>query len=306
MSRVRIPADVEREDRLLAGLSARQLAILAVPGVALWAAYTATRAFLAVPVFAVLAMPVALAAAVLALGRRDGLSADRLALAALSQARAPRRLVPAPEGVPGPPPWLPVKPGPLPAPLQLPARGLDTQGVVDLGPDGAALVCEATSLNFGLRTEAEQEAVVAAFARFLNSVTAPLQVVARAERADLADVVASLDEAAGGLPHRALEDAAREHARFLTDLAARHDVLRRQVLVVFREPRPGADVADVLLRRADEASSALGAAGVGLSSLSADELAAVLARASHHEGRSRPGRSGTPGDVVTCVAQQCG
>jgi hypothetical protein len=42
-SRVRIPADVERPDKLLAGLTARQLAILAVTAVALWAGYAATR-----------------------------------------------------------------------------------------------------------------------------------------------------------------------------------------------------------------------------------------------------------------------
>lgn len=304
MSRVRIPADVEREDRLLAGLSARQLAILAAAGVALWAGYALTKTFLPLPVFAGLAFAVAAAAVVLALGRRDGLSADRLARAALGQVRSPRRLVPAPEGVAGAPPWLPAKPGPLPAPLQLPARDLEAHGVVDLGADGAALVCEATSLNFGLRTEAEQEAVVAAFARFLNSVTAPFQVVARAERADLAEAVASLDEAAGGLPHRALEEAAREHARFLAGLAARHDVLRRQVLVVFREPRPGDDVGDTLLRRADEAASVLAAAGVGLSALSTDQVAAVLARVADPERHSRPVPTAGPGTVVTRVAPQ--
>jgi len=36
--RVRIPADVDRPDKLLAGLTARQLAILAVAAVVLWAA----------------------------------------------------------------------------------------------------------------------------------------------------------------------------------------------------------------------------------------------------------------------------
>jgi Ca2+-binding RTX toxin-like protein len=41
--RVRIPADVDREDRLLAGLSARQLAILGTAAVVLWVAYAATK-----------------------------------------------------------------------------------------------------------------------------------------------------------------------------------------------------------------------------------------------------------------------
>ena len=52
--RVRVPADVERPDRILAGLTARQLAILATSGVALWAAYLATRHVVPVAAFAAL------------------------------------------------------------------------------------------------------------------------------------------------------------------------------------------------------------------------------------------------------------
>src|SRR5699024_5485059 len=39
MSRVRMPADVEREDKILAGLTARQLVIIASPGLCLWLLY---------------------------------------------------------------------------------------------------------------------------------------------------------------------------------------------------------------------------------------------------------------------------
>ncbi len=55
---------------------------------------------LPLPVFAVLAAPVAVAAAALAIGQRDGLTLDRLLAAAWRQARSPRRMVTAPEGVP--------------------------------------------------------------------------------------------------------------------------------------------------------------------------------------------------------------
>ena len=65
-SRVRIPADVERPDKLLAGLTARQLAILAVTAVALWAGYAATRHLMPPAVFGVVAVPVAAMAATLA------------------------------------------------------------------------------------------------------------------------------------------------------------------------------------------------------------------------------------------------
>ncbi|MGH7750241.1 MAG: PrgI family protein, partial [Candidatus Dormibacteria bacterium] len=75
---MRIPADVGRPDRLLAGLTARQLAILAVAGVALWAAYLATRHLVPVAGFAAVAVPVGAVATLLAVGRVEGQPADRL------------------------------------------------------------------------------------------------------------------------------------------------------------------------------------------------------------------------------------
>ena len=104
--RVRIPADVERPDALLGGLSARQLAILATAAVAIWAVWSLTRRVLPLPVFAALASPLAAGAVALALGRRDGLSADRYALAAWHYLRSPGRQVRAPEGVAAPPAWV--------------------------------------------------------------------------------------------------------------------------------------------------------------------------------------------------------
>ena len=57
--RVRIPADVDREDRLLGNLTARQLAILAAAALVLWVGWAATRRLLPLPVFAALAAPFA-------------------------------------------------------------------------------------------------------------------------------------------------------------------------------------------------------------------------------------------------------
>ena len=104
-NRVQITADVDRPDKILLGLTARQLAILAVPALGLWAAYAVARHHLPLVLFAALGAPVVLGALVVALGRRDGLGLDRLLVMALRQARAPRRAVPAPEGVAPAPAW---------------------------------------------------------------------------------------------------------------------------------------------------------------------------------------------------------
>jgi hypothetical protein len=297
-ARVRIPADVEREDRLLANLTARQLAILGLGGIVLWAAYDATRHLVPVAVFGAVAAPFAAVAALLALGRMGGMSADRLVVAAWRQHRSPRRLVPAPEGVADVPDFLGEAADPLPAPLRLPMTGIGDEGVVDLGPDGWAMVCRASAVSFSLRTPAEQEALVAGFGRYLNSLAEPAQLLIRAEPIDLTPAIAELDRIAPGLPHPGLEEAAREHARFLSDLAATRDLLRREVLLVLRQPA-GDGAGGRLRRRAEEATAALAAAGVTLVVLVGEQTGSCLSRAIDPASPFRRRGIWTSPDVVT-------
>ncbi len=297
--RARIPADVERPDRIAFNLTARQLAILATTGVVAWLLATAAQLLVPPVVADALALPIVAVGAALALGQRDGLGLDQLALAALRQARAPRRQVPAPEGVPAPADLLAgIRAGPPPGPLALPACGIDPDGLVDLGGDGMALVCRASTVNFALRTPEEQEALVGAFARVLHALTGPVQLVVRSERADLAGLVSDLDEGAGGLPHPALERCARDHAAFLGELARRRDVLRRTWLLVFRDPtRPGAGVR--LARRAEEAAALLQAAGVQLVPLEQPRAHLVLGHAVDPDTPQPLGGLAPPDQAVT-------
>jgi hypothetical protein len=297
--RVRIPANVEVEDRLVFGLTARQLAVLAGAGVLAWLLAVAVRWLVSLPVAAGLVLPVLGAGLLVAVGERDGLSLDRLMVAAIRHARAPRRRVPAPEGIPDLPALLrSIHRPPALAPLSMPARGIDPDGVVDLGGEGAALLCRATTVNFALRTEAEQEALVAAFARFLHALSGPLQLVVRAERIEAGSLVGELERTAGELPDLQLERCARDHARFLSELASRRDVLRPEVLVVFREPaRQGAGPR--LLRRAEEAAGLLAQAGVRLTPL--DQAAAIetLTRATDPDAPPRPTGLAAAEDTIT-------
>jgi hypothetical protein len=285
--RVRIPADVERPDKLLAGLTARQLAILGVAAVTLWAGYAATHHVVPAAVYGVITLPVGALAVMLALGRFEGVAADQWVSAAWRHHRSPHHLVPASDGVPATPAFMAASAGPMPDPLRLPFAGVSAEGIVDLGPDGFAVICRASAVTFSLRTSTEQEALVATFARWLNGLDRAAQILVRAEPVDLTPSIDALLDAAPALPHPALESAARGHAAFLADLAARRDLLRREVLVVLRQP-PGADAPTRLLRRATEAATALAAAGVTLVALDGPAGATCLARALDPAGALHP------------------
>lgn len=274
---MRIPADVERPDRLLGGLTARQLAILSAEAILLWATYSATRHLVPLAAFGAAAAPLAGACVFVALGRVEGVPADRWLAAAIRHRLLARRLVVAPDGIPTPPALLAEAAGPLPAPLRLPLGAISSQGVLDLGPDGAALVCRANAVTFDLRSAAEQEALVAGFARYLSSLAEAVQVLVRSAPEDVGPAVERLTEAAPGLPHVALEKAARDHAAFLEHLGATRELLRREVYLVLRQ-RGGEDAQGSLLRRGAEATAALVPAGVTLEVLEATEVAALLRR----------------------------
>jgi hypothetical protein len=300
----RIPADVEQPDKIIASFTARQVAILLGTGAALYAAYMAVGDHVPIVACVAVALPIAIAAILLAIGQREGISLDRYVLAAVRFQRSPKHLVSSCEDIPMPPTWIAAGSQRLPAPLKLPARGVVGDGLIDLGPDGVAAVAEVSTVSFALRTPDEQDALVAVFGRWLNSLSGPAQILVRAERVDLTETVASLQDNARQLPDPALTSAALEHAAFLQELSARHDLLRRQVLLIIREPSPGANhrnaAAARALRRLDEASRVLSSCGLTARLLDARAVAALLASCFDPSAPALPDDEiALPGEVIT-------
>ncbi len=280
---VRIPADIGRPDRILGPLTARQTTILAATASILWLGYYTTRTFLTPLAYLMLVAPVAAVVVAVALGSRDGISMDRFVLAALAYGRSPKRHVHAPEGIPKPPDILPPElagqAGPAPAVLRMPCEQLLEPGVLDLGRDGHAALAACSTINFDLRTGTEQQTLTGSFARWLNSLTGPAQIVVRAHRLDIGPLADRITQTAPTLPHPALEQAALAHADFLHDLASHNDLLTRQALLAVREPAGerahGAGPARVRQRIA-EATRALAAADICVAALDPDGITTAV------------------------------
>lgn len=281
----RIPADISRPDRILGPFTARQTGILATAAMVLYGGYWVTRPLIAPAAYAVMVVPVAGAVAALALGRRDGIGLDRFLLAALAHVRSSKRRVHAPEGVPPLPGVIPRRwaraAGPAPAAMRMPHEGVTPPGVLCLGRDGNAAAATCSTVNFDLLSAGEQQELTAAFARWLNSLTGPVQLLVRCHRIDLAPLANDLLHNAAALPHPVLEQAARAHAAFLADLASHNALLTRHVLLVSREPAPGpgtrrAGGAERVVQRMQEAARALAAAEVTVQPLSGEAYADLV------------------------------
>ncbi|GAB3712726.1 hypothetical protein GCM10028793_47960 [Nocardiopsis oceani] len=240
-----------------------------------------------------------------ALVQRDGLSLDRLMLAALKFAHSPKRQSTDAHHGARIPSWIDARTPPLPSPLHLPVAAISDEGVVDLAEHGCAVLVSCSTVSFSLRTTSEQAGLVNGFGSYLNSLSAPVQILIRAESIKLDPLVDALDQAAPTMPHPALERAARGHADFLSDLAQSRDLLRRQIVLVLRETgSDGAHAAVTVRRRAEDAVRALAAAGSRAQVLTGGQAAAVLASASDPSSRHVPPEGlASPGSVVTGPTQ---
>lgn len=107
-----------------------------------------------------------------------------------------------------------------------------TNDIVVYKDGGAALVMESTSLNFGLLSEKEQAAVIAAYAAMINSLSFSVQIVVRTQRKDISSYISFLDEQAKRITHPLLAKLMYEYKGFILESVKKKNVLGKRFFVV--------------------------------------------------------------------------
>ena len=105
-------------------------------------------------------------------------------------------------------------------------------GIVLYKNGGAALIMESTSLNFGLLSEREQDAVVASYAGLLNSFNFPVQIVVRSQRKDITSYMDFLAQAEKKITNPKLESMMKSYQRFILDAIKKKNVLSKKFYIV--------------------------------------------------------------------------
>lgn len=163
--------------------------------------------------------------------------------------------------------------------------------VVQLGHNQYRAVLEVGSVSFALQGVGEQEALLASFAAFLNSLTFPVQIVVRVLPIDFERHLRELEHLAICELSEALASLARDHVAFLRRLARSRTLLERRFYLVvpadtratvgrrswpFARREADADVAAArrqLTFRCEEAARQLSRCGLAARRLESAELA---------------------------------
>jgi len=97
---------------------------------------------------------------------------------------------------------------------------------------GAALIMESTSLNFGLLSEKEQEAVVAAYAALINSLSFPLQIFVQTHKKDVSRYIEYLKVSRPQIDNPKLTRLMDSYINFISETIKKKNVLEKNFYIV--------------------------------------------------------------------------
>ena len=107
-----------------------------------------------------------------------------------------------------------------------------TQDIVVFKDGGACVVLESTSLNFGLLSKREQQAVIASYAGLLNSFNFPVQIAVRTQRKDISNYLKFLVKAEKKITDPKLLPIMKDYERFIVEAIKKKNVLSKRFFVV--------------------------------------------------------------------------
>jgi len=104
--------------------------------------------------------------------------------------------------------------------------------VVVLKNGGIRAILKATSINFNLKSEQEQNALIAGYQAFLNTLDFPVQIVIRSKKMDIDLYIEKLRKLAETQTNPLLKQQTFEYADFIQKLVEYADIMSKEFYVV--------------------------------------------------------------------------
>ncbi len=149
-------------------------------------------------------------------------------------------------------------------------------GILTLSGSEYRLILQASSINFELKSEAEQDALIETYQSFLNSLSCPLQIIVRIREMDMDKYLSDLQARLKGEAEGIYRAQIANYSEFVARLVTTNKILARQFYIVL--PFSGKDTQDFelikeqLLLNADIVTKGVGRFGMRTRQLSSLEV----------------------------------
>lgn len=99
--------------------------------------------------------------------------------------------------------------------------------------DGSSrMVLRVKAINFALKSEQEQDAIIIGFQRFLNTLRFPIQIWIRSFKVDLEGYLVKLNNLALKQTNKLLQDQTYRYIEFLTNLIDLAQIMRKEFYII--------------------------------------------------------------------------
>jgi len=106
------------------------------------------------------------------------------------------------------------------------------EGLIILKNGGVRLVLSCTAVNFDLLSEVEQDAIIAAYSGLLNSLSFPIQVVARSKKMDISFYLDQLKTVEKEQTNKFLKRRIASYRQYVEQLISKGEVLDKSFYVI--------------------------------------------------------------------------
>ncbi len=114
---------------------------------------------------------------------------------------------------------------------QIAIKGVQ-DGILMLPGNEYRAILQVSSLNFELKSEDEQDAIIEAYESFLNSVGTSLQILIRTREIDMDKYLEDLSERLGNEPEQIYRDQLVNYDEFIRSLISTNKILTRHFYIV--------------------------------------------------------------------------
>ena len=158
---------------------------------------------------------------------------------------------------------------------QIAIQGVE-DGILSLPGNKHRIVLEASSINFELKSEDEQDALIETYQNFLNSLSCPLQIIVRVREMDIDTYLDDFRLRSGRETKKIYRDQMQNYAEFVQSLIKKNKILSRHFYVVIpytaKETRNVAMIEEQLRLNMDIVSKGLARLGVHTRQLNSLEV----------------------------------